>query len=518
MGTWEWDLSQYTMKWDCRMHEIFGLKQGTFGGRYENFLQLIAPEDRERIAGEVSMMLRNCSDYDGEFRALRPLDGSMRVLRMRSKIYCDVEAKATRLSGVAWDVTERRQTENDLVKGRHLFRALMDNLPDNIYFKDTESRFIAVNHAMAMWFGLDDPEAMVGKTDFDLFTEEHARAALENEKLIIETGEPIIGIEEEETWEDGHKTWVSTTKMPLRDSHGKIIGTFGLSRDITKRKQAENMLASVARELRKKNEMLEEDLQMARELQHAMLPQRYPTFPVSPTDANSIVQFYHYYTPSMAVSGDFFDVFKISDTMAGIFICDVMGHGVRAAMVAAMIRTLIGELHAAWKNPGELLSQLNRNLRTALGHSQVPMFASAFYVAVDLRNGKLHYANAGHPHPLRLHHHGAEFQPRELNGIKPGPALGLFGETRYENCTCELLSHDVVLLFTDGLFEVEGPQGDFYDYHRLLRAVGKRGNLTTMELCQDLIDEVQQFAATKEFSDDVCLVAMEVDRLASDPL
>ena len=102
----------------------------------------------------------------------------------------------------------------------------------------------------------------------------------------------------------------------------------------------------------------------------------------------------------------------------------------------------------------------------------------------------------------------------ELNGIKPGPALGLFEDARYANCSCELKPHDVVLLFTDGLFEVEGPQGDFYDYPRLLSAIDRRSKLSTKQLCHDIIDEVQQFSANKEFSDDVCLVAMEVDRLA----
>jgi len=516
MGTWDWDLSRYRMTWDRQMHTLFGIEPGAFGGRYEDFLKLLDPEDRVRVAQEIAKMLEKCTDYDGEFRVVWPSDSATHIIRMRAKIYCDVHAKTTCVNGVAWDVTERRRTEDDLVRNRHLFRALMDNLPDNIYFKDAQSRFLTVNRAMASWFGFKEPEEMIGKTDFDLFSEEHARIAHDNEKKIIESGEPMVGIEEEETWEDGHKTWVSTTKVPLRDPQGHIAGTFGLSRDITQRKRAEDQLATIAQELRKKNEMLEEDLKMARELQHAMLPQRYPRFFGPASGPGSIVQFYHYYTPSMSVSGDFFDVFKISDTMAGIFICDVMGHGVRAAMVAAMIRTIIGELHGSWTNPGELLTQLNKTLRGALGHSLITMFASAFYVAVDLRDGKLHYANAGHPHPLRVQHSGETPRPSELNGAKPGPALGLFEEANYVNCSCELKPHDVVLLFTDGLFEVEGPQGDFYDYPRLLNAVGRRSNLSTEQLCHDLIDEVQQFSANKEFSDDVCLVAMEVDRLASE--
>ena len=94
---------------------------------------------------------------------------------------------------------------------------------------------------------------------------------------MLRTGVPLVGIEELETWPDGTSTWVSTTKMPLRDAAGKIIGTFGISRDITPRKRAEQVLAERTRQLQQRNQQMEEELRMARELQIAMLPQRFPS-------------------------------------------------------------------------------------------------------------------------------------------------------------------------------------------------------------------------------------------------
>ena len=140
------------------------------------------------------------------------------------------------------DITKRKQAEEALAQEQNLLRALMDNVPDYIYFKDRESRFIRTTKAHAKTFGLSDPTEAIGKTDFDFFSDGHARQAYEDEQEVIRTGEPLLNVEEKETWPDRPDTWVLTSKMPLRNAEGNIIGTFGISRDITKRKQAEEAL------------------------------------------------------------------------------------------------------------------------------------------------------------------------------------------------------------------------------------------------------------------------------------
>jgi sigma-B regulation protein RsbU (phosphoserine phosphatase) len=513
MGTWDWDLLDHSMHWDERMHALFGLAPSTFSVRYEQFLEMIHAEDRQQVASEFAQALERRAEYNGEFRVVWPTDSSVHTLRARSKVNCDKQGKPVRVTGVSWDVSERSQMENALARERFLLKTLMDNLPDHIYFKDRDSRFIAVNRAMAALFGLEDPSDVLGKTDSDLFAPEHAKAALRDEQEILHTGQPLVNMEEKETWPDGHETWVSTTKLPLRDPNGHIIGTFGLSRDITEKKRAEGKLAALAEELREKNEALEQDLEMARELQQAMLPHRYPRFSHDASKEESAVRFYHFYQPSTSVSGDFFEVLKLSDTSVGVFICDVMGHGVRAALVASTVSALVGRLRDYLADPGEFLSRLNRALRSTLEYSEVPLFASAFYLLADLEKGELRYANAGHPNPLRVHCASDRAETYPLNGSKHGPALGLFEDAVYPNSQCELSPHDTLLLFTDGLFEVEGPGGDIYDYRRLLEAVNRRRELPAFELCHEIIEEVRRFSAGRRFSDDVCLVAMEVGPL-----
>jgi diguanylate cyclase (GGDEF)-like protein/PAS domain S-box-containing protein len=143
-----------------------------------------------------------------------------------------------------------------LQRDSRLLHALMQHFPDRIYFKDLESRFIYGSRSFAELFGLEDLADIYGKTDHDFFSQEHASAALEDEQEIIRTGEAKLNLEERETWLDGTISWSSTAKAPLRDNEGKIIGTFGISRDITIRKRAQQALVESEARYRQVSEQL----------------------------------------------------------------------------------------------------------------------------------------------------------------------------------------------------------------------------------------------------------------------
>lgn len=133
----------------------------------------------------------------------------------------------------------RELADREYSTDRDFLSAFLEHIPDHVYFKDHNSRFLRINRALANSFGLSNPAEATAKADSDMFTPEHASRALEDERRIIETGRGITGMEEKETWPDGHESWVLTTKVPLKDRHGRIRGTMGISRDITDRKQAE---------------------------------------------------------------------------------------------------------------------------------------------------------------------------------------------------------------------------------------------------------------------------------------
>ncbi|MCL4207106.1 MAG: GAF domain-containing protein [Pirellulaceae bacterium] len=137
---------------------------------------------------------------------------------------------------------ELRSANEELQHERYLLHTLMDHLPHAIYFKDSNSRFLRINRAMGAMFGLADPAEAIGMSDRDFFAAEHAERAMADERRIVQTGEPVVDLQEKETWPDGRVTWALTTKMPLLDESGRIIGTFGLSRDITEQKQTAEAL------------------------------------------------------------------------------------------------------------------------------------------------------------------------------------------------------------------------------------------------------------------------------------
>ncbi|MDD2763604.1 MAG: CHASE domain-containing protein [Opitutaceae bacterium] len=141
-------------------------------------------------------------------------------------------------------IRDLRATEADLHRERRMMDAFMHSAADLVYFKDEQSRFIRCSDSVARQIGLTDSRELIGKTDFDFFAEAHARAAFEDEQKIMRSGQPIVDLREKEVFPDGRVRWLLTTKMPLRDEEGRIVGIFGINKDITELSIAEEKLRS----------------------------------------------------------------------------------------------------------------------------------------------------------------------------------------------------------------------------------------------------------------------------------
>lgn len=199
---------------------------------------IIAPTDRERLAFGA----------DGTHNAGQLFEMEY-VSRSGTRVFVEVKASTIvdggRTVGVlmnARNISRRKQAEAKLAFEQSLMESFMKSIPDMIYFKDAECRFIRINDAQARFLGVSSPADAVGTTDAEYFRSEHAKRSAEDDARVLATGAQIIGKEEPMAFADRPERWVSTTKVPFRDADGRIAGMFGISRDITEKKRLETMM------------------------------------------------------------------------------------------------------------------------------------------------------------------------------------------------------------------------------------------------------------------------------------
>jgi PAS domain S-box-containing protein len=447
-------------------------------------------------------------------------DGTVIWIAENARAVRNAEGKIEYYEGMVEDITAKKEAEEKLRFSETRFRSVWQNSNDGMRLTDEQGLVLAVNRSYCNITGL--PSEQLLDRPFTV-----AYAESEDWAGMTRTYQQHFADRMIDTQLERHVTFrsgktvdfeLSNTFIDLEEGRSLLLSVF---RDITLRRQAEerehHMNVELARsqaELQKKNEIMEEDLKMAREIQLAMLPQQYPSFPLGVQPSESLLQFRHRYHPTGQVGGDFFNVLPLAPTKAGLFICDVMGHGVRSALVTAMVRALVEELRAIAVDPGQLLTRINRDIRSILQQTGTPLFTTAFYLVADLETRQIAYANAGHPRPFLIHRDRGEVDILKYDDGKARPALGLFENTAYPTASRPLAGGDIVMLFTDGLYEVEGPDHKEFSQDQLLEVVRRHAHLHCEDLFNELLKEIPEFAEGHEFTDDVCLVGME----ASDKL
>jgi len=468
-------------------------------GRRAEFVRVM--QEHDTITGFESQIYRK--------------DNSVIWISENCRAIRDAKGRLLYYEGTVEDITQRREAEEKLRNSETLYHSLVETLPQNIFRKDRQEKFTFGNQQFCKVLG-KPLEEIVGKTDFDFFPPELAAKYQSDDRRVMETGQPYSIVEEHRP-PGGKKMFVQVVKTPLYGPDGKINGLQGIFWDITEQRLAEEkirrvnaLLAQNRKELRARNRQMQDDLKMAREIQLTMLPQQYPAFPRFGPQTESAFHFTHRYLPTGTVGGDFFTISALSESEAAVFICDVAGHGVRSALVTAMIRALLEELKPVAGSPGEFLTKLNHDLHAILKHTGTPLLTTAFYLVADWRTGVMRYANAGHPKPLLIRRSEHRVEPLVNASGKSQPALGLFEDAVYQKSEVHLSPNDLVMLFTDGLYEVPGAKNDLYTQELLIAGVQQRSQLPASLLFDALLKEIDRFSAGEGFTDDVCLVGIEL--------
>lgn len=222
-----------------RALELLGFeREDMIGSNFLN-LGLLTPKSLSIVVKQFEELLSDKVARSHETE-IKDKIGNILNIELTSFFLLESDNEVDKFVVIIRDISDRKQAEIKLAREHELLQTLMDNIPDSIYFKDEKNRFIMVNKAKAVRSDVI-PEEMIGKTDFDFLSEEEARRSFEDDEEIIKTGKFIVNKIEKLTGIDRSERWVSVTKVPRFDEEGNIIGTMGISRDVTEWKRLEEM-------------------------------------------------------------------------------------------------------------------------------------------------------------------------------------------------------------------------------------------------------------------------------------
>jgi len=420
------------------------------------------------------------------------------------------------LRQVVFGAIARQNQKLSLLEECENYHGIFDHLVEGIFRTTPDGHYQLANVALAKIYGYENPRQLISSIQDiagSLYVE-HSRR--EEFVRLMQEHDVLSGFESRVYQKTGEIIWISENCRAVRDAQGRLLYYEGTVEDITERKRAEEQIRQATAELsrsrealRRKSAVMEDNLKTAREIQLAMLPQQYPVFPPQAAPEHSAFRFAHRYEPAETVSGDFFSLSALSPTEAGFLICDVTGHGVKAALVTAMIRALSEELKPLGRDPGEFLRKLNYDLCCILKSTGTPMLTTAFYAVADCRTGRVRFANAGHPKPLLIRRATGGVEPLNNSSGRSQPALGLFEDPPYQTSEIAISPGDLLMLFTDGLYEVQGQDEELYSQERLVMDIKNLLTLPTGELFDALLSQIRAFAVSGQFDDDVCLLGVD---------
>ncbi|PTY03816.1 hypothetical protein DB347_21560 [Opitutaceae bacterium EW11] len=408
--------------------------------------------------------------------------------------------------GISRDITEATRSRRSLEEQHELLRTLIEILPARVSIKDREGRFRLVNEAYRESYGLPVVEEIKGKLLSELVTDSRISQIAADDRKVLEEGASFLNREELEISANGGKRWILLSKVPLRGADGTVQGIVAVGTDITAQKDAEVRALEAQHALEEKNRQMEAELALACELQTELMTsslqsvaaQLTTTAPFSP-------HFASLYEPSAHLAGDFFHLTPMSPTTFGLMLCDVMGHGLKAALVTTLIRGLLTDMKADALEPATALELMNERLCPLLDRPALPRFVTALFAKVDTQSGKVEVSSAGHPWPLHKTGPGTAAQ---ISLGQCGPALGLIRGANYGKVEFTVSKGSQLLCFTDGLIEETNPAGEEYGIQRLTQSLAKCTESAPSRAIAHLALGIRDFTTKSAHNDDHCALML----------
>lgn len=510
-GLWLWNVCTQEVLFSERSLRFLGYPETVKVNIFEDLETYFHADDVPSVNSAIQEVLKDpqSNSYLAIEARVRRGNGSYLWLRIRASVVFDDDDEVQFLAGSMIDISRRKEVERKLDDERFLLEQLIENIPNNLYFKDRDSRFVMVNQATADKMGVGDVENLLGKTDHDFFNASHADfsrgeevEAMEN---LVERKAKLV----RELWNGDDDSWGLSYKVPWLDANGSVLGIFGVTSDVTEMVQVQQRFTRAAGELKDINDNFHEELELAKQVQQAALDPSPASFPRGVSKVGMRAQFTTFYKPDSEMAGDFYEVFAITPEKAGVLICDVMGHGVKAALAVAMIRGLIDKEKSIALEPKEFLRVLNEHLVRIFGNAGIQMFATACYMVLDLESEELVLASAGHPMPLLVRDTKelALFEPTEPSR---GPALGMIAGAQYKSSRCSLQGMRQLVLYTDGIYEVEDADGNELGVEGLIATMNHKGGDVGACTVDNITQVAHEYSGSQDFGDDVCILAVDI--------
>lgn len=505
-GIWDWSIDSEEIYYSLRIKRFMGYGKAAPPNIMTHPEQIVHEDSIDFFQDLLSLTLL---DSEAEHLSIdckiRRPDGDTRWIRIRGIVIRN-KGEAVRIAGSMIDISKRKFAEEMIAEERNMLRLIFDNIPLQVYFKDTESYYKLVNKRQMDWLGKSEISEIIGKSGESFFSPESWSASRKEELQIMQTGIPVIDAIQRETWPNKPDSYVQKVKHPWYDSSGNLLGTYGISCDVTTLIQAKKKLENLAINLQQQNKSYQEELMLAREVQRAILPENSPSWENTIKAWKDKLRINTLYVPASELAGDFYDVITISDQKIGFLIIDVMGHGVRSAIIASLIRGLMEQAEYLASEPALYLQKINAELTTILQKASTTLFATACYTLVDFESYKISFASAGHDFPIIKF--SKEGTTRKINKTKKGPALGICDGAQYAETIYPLGDIKSILLFTDGIYEAGNEHDQEWGLKNLAEAFNK------LEQPKFILDQIYNEATAwighGQFNDDVCLLNLEI--------
>lgn len=378
-------------------------------------------------------------------------------------------------------------TEQELRRIVSMQKNILDGIPDLAWLKDREGRFLAVNQAFEQACGID-AQKLIGMTDFDFWPHEVAERFRADDREVMKTGRRKR-IEETLVRESAEQTWIETIKSPIRDESRAVMGTTGISRNITK--YVQDIIDAAEAKQR-----IATELAIGGQIQMRMLPEDLERFcEETPLRVSAKCK------PAREVGGDLYDCFWADEDAIYVVVGDVAGKGVGAALFMALTMALVRMAARNEPRPHKVLQTVNAEL--ARGNT-LCMFVTLFLARVDLTTGVVVHANAGHhpPCPLPANLGCAEVE------TSPGIPLGLLDTATYVSGKTTLAPGDGLFFFTDGITEAEDTEGAFFSEAKLKDFLRRMPSTDPQTVVSEVFREVETFAQGAPQADDITALCL----------